>query len=104
MLEFFLRSIEGVGRRVKFISFEALVGKPDLKGLVIFLETFRLADAPGKLAPYIYTSGTFSLSVCDEAASVVTARFKGERETLDLSGKTRAGLKALVSIMRWIRE
>ena len=36
-LQFLLRCLEGVWRRVEFIGFKALVGESDFEGLVIFL-------------------------------------------------------------------
>lgn len=52
----------------------------------------------------ILTSGTFSLSVCDEAASVVTARFgitRFDKDTgaLLLKGRALAGLRARPNIV-----
>ena len=49
--------------------------------------------------PVILTSGTFSLSMCDEAASVVTARFERDTTVLVLKGRALAGLKARLNIM-----
>lgn len=45
------------------------------------------------------TSGTFSLSVWDEAASVVTARFDRDLTTLLLKGRALTGLKTRVNIV-----
>jgi len=51
-----------------------------------------------------HTSGTFSLSVCDEAASVVTVRFETTRfdkdtDALLLKGRALAGLKDRLNIV-----
>jgi len=48
------------------------------------------------------TLGTFPLSVCDEAASVVTARFERfvrDVTALLLKGRTLAGLRARLNIV-----
>lgn len=38
LLQLFLGSVEGVGRRIEVVGLEALVGELDLERLVIFLE------------------------------------------------------------------
>ena len=45
-----------------------------------------------------HTSGTFSLSVCDEAASVVTVRFVRGTVMLLHTCKDLIGLKALLNM------
>lgn len=76
LLELLLGDIESVGGRVQLVGLEGLIGEADLEGLVILL--CAVSHLCEHLVPPIeamaasLTSGTFSGSVCDEAASVVT--------------------------------
>lgn len=49
------------------------------------------------------TLGTFSLSVCDEAASVVTARFERRGIGLLLRGRAEDSLSALLKIIATVK-
>lgn len=101
LLQLLLRRVECVGRRVELVGFEALIGEPDLEGLIVFLQgtgpsakVVRRAIEAVELA-----SGTSSLSAWDEAASVVTARLRAGAQALRCSGVAKLFLNVLASIV-----
>jgi hypothetical protein len=82
LLQLLLGDIERVWRGVELVCLEGLVRETDLEGLVIRLRPVSHLSAAAQLPPHMAarsapTCGTFSLSVCDEAASVVTLRKAG---------------------------
>ena len=72
LLQLGLGGVEGVGWGIEVVRFEALVGELDLERLVILLLN-SLSVCDQVLRDELFrTDGTFSLSTCEAAASVVT--------------------------------
>lgn len=99
LLQLLLGDIKGVRRWIQFICLEAFVGEVDSEMLVIFLQ-LTSSDKHMKFTVELLTSGTFSLSVCDEAASVVTARRQAPVKAPCLSPNGRLDLSALENMSR----
>lgn len=82
LLEFFLGRLKSVWWRVKFVCLEALIGKLDGEGLIIFLQSRKQSISALSICLYplsqivqvlvMRTAGISS--ACAEAASVVTER------------------------------
>lgn len=84
LLQLLLGRLECVGRGVELVRLEGLVREADLEGLVIGLRLLAIALRSASLqlplsASGPPTSGTWSRSACDEAASVVTNLLKAGR-------------------------
>jgi hypothetical protein len=81
LLQLLLGRLECVGRGVELVRLEGLVREADLEGLVIGLRCISISDAAAAIGtqPERLTSGTWSRSACDEAASVVTNLLKAGR-------------------------
>ena len=102
LLQLILGDIERVRRRVELVRLERLVGEADLEGLVVLLRAVNRLLAPNRPNRAPPTSGTFSGSVCDEAASVVTKRNAGRAAgamTLRRKGEAMLLLIVLDSIV-----
>lgn len=103
LLQLLLGDFERVWRRVELVRLKGLVGETNLKRLVVLLETishlFIFAHRLRHVTRAPLTAGTFSLSVCDEAASVVTD-LKAGRVAKGVATLRRSGDAMLLLIVR----
>ena len=100
VLQFSLGSVQGVGRRVQFVGFEALIGEPDFERLVIFLSQSHCEPCNSSVGGLkLLTAGTASFSAWEEAASVVTNRLARGTTTSDLATRRARGARNAREIM-----
>lgn len=103
LFKLFLGNVHRVRRRIELVCLESLIGKTDLEGLVILLPTVNYKVHQrlpiNGMAETVLTSGTFSGSVCDEAASVVTNLKVGRA-----MGATKLRRKGVAMLRRMVLE
>jgi hypothetical protein len=103
LLQLLLGYIECVRWWVELVCLKGLIGETDLEGLVVLLETVSHLSMTVCMSEYresaLLTCGTFSLSACDEAASVVTD-LKAGRVAMGAATLRRSGDAMLLLIVR----